>query len=165
MAFKVPLMVCPEDGQAETIQEIAIVEKDCQRIGQIGLSLAEAKALLQAVQQSIVERQTSAFLATHTLLGLWHPASHQGVPCPYHPEALWHHHSHKSMDPPLPVYTPHHGHRQSFNRTLAPAHCPGTPLHGNQVGVLVPLASLCRPSRTSYRWMPGSMIRPCGITR
>jgi hypothetical protein len=63
MTFKVPLMVCPEDGQAETIQEIAIVEKDCQRIG---LSLAEAKALLQAVQQSIVERQTSAFLATRT---------------------------------------------------------------------------------------------------
>jgi hypothetical protein len=66
MTFKVPLMVCPEDGQAETIQEIAIVEKDCQRIEQIGLSLAEAKALLHAVQQSIVERQTSAFLATRT---------------------------------------------------------------------------------------------------
>ena len=61
MTFKVPLMVCPEDGQADAIQEIAIVEKDCQRIGQIGLSLAEAKALLQAVQQSIVERQTVAF--------------------------------------------------------------------------------------------------------
>ena len=42
------------------------------------------------------------------------------------------------MGPPLPVYTPRYGHRQSFNRTLAPAHCPGTPLHGNQVGVPIP---------------------------
>ena len=66
MKFKVPLIMCPEDGQAETIQEIAIVEKDCQRIEQIGLSLAEAKALLQAVQQSVMERQTAAFLATRT---------------------------------------------------------------------------------------------------
>jgi hypothetical protein len=30
---------------------------------------------------------------------------------------------------------------------------------------LSPMASLCRPSRTSYRWMPGLVIRSCGITR
>jgi hypothetical protein len=52
----VPLMVCPEDGQAETMRESAIREKDCQRVEQIGLSLAEAKALLPAVQQRMVER-------------------------------------------------------------------------------------------------------------
>jgi hypothetical protein len=66
MKFKVPLIVCPEGGQAETIQEIAIVEKDCQRIEQIRQSLAEAKALLQAVPQSMVERQIAAFLVTRT---------------------------------------------------------------------------------------------------
>jgi hypothetical protein len=50
----------------ETVQDIMVVEKDCQRIEQGGLTLAEAKALLAALQQQIVGRQTMAFLATHT---------------------------------------------------------------------------------------------------
>jgi hypothetical protein len=66
MKFKVQLSVCPDDGQEETMQEIAVVEKNCQRIEQVGLTLAEAKALLQAAQQCIVERQTAAFLSMHT---------------------------------------------------------------------------------------------------
>jgi hypothetical protein len=45
----------------ETMQEIAVVEKNCQRIEQVGLTLAEAKTLLQAAQQCMVERQTAAF--------------------------------------------------------------------------------------------------------
>jgi hypothetical protein len=63
MQFKVPLVVCPEDGQAETMRESAIREKEWQQVEQIGPSLVEAKALLPAIQRRVVERQTAAFLA------------------------------------------------------------------------------------------------------
>jgi hypothetical protein len=48
------------------MQEIAIVERGCQRIEPIGLRLAEAKALLPAVPQRMVVRQTAAFSAART---------------------------------------------------------------------------------------------------
>ena len=66
MQFKVQLIMYADDGLEETVQEIAVVEKDGQRIEQVGLTLTEAKALLAALQQRIVERQAAAFLATHT---------------------------------------------------------------------------------------------------
>jgi hypothetical protein len=66
MQVKVQLIVCADDGLEETVQEIAVVEKDCHRIEQIGLTLAEAKALLATLQQQVVERQAAEFLATRT---------------------------------------------------------------------------------------------------
>jgi hypothetical protein len=99
------------------------VEKDCQRIEQIGQSLAEAKAPLAGCPAEY--RRTAdhcLFGHARTLLGLWHPASHQGAPCSHYLEALRHHDSHKSMAPLLPVHTPRHGHRQPFNSCSFPFH-------------------------------------------
>ena len=64
MKITVHLVVCDDDGHEETVTEVVILEKACQRIEQVGLTLAEAKALLTRLQQRIVERQLASFLAT-----------------------------------------------------------------------------------------------------
>ena len=64
MKITVHLVVCDDDGHEETVTEVVILEKACQRIEQVGLTLAEAKVLLTGLQQRIVERQIASFLAT-----------------------------------------------------------------------------------------------------
>ena len=65
MKIKVQLVVCAEDGGEEQVQEIAVVEKPHQRIEQRGFTLAEAKSILKTLQQQLVERQATAFVAAH----------------------------------------------------------------------------------------------------
>jgi hypothetical protein len=65
MRIKVQLVMCAEDGGEEQVQEIAVVEKPHQRIEHLGLMLAEAKAVLKRLQQHLVERQATAFVAAH----------------------------------------------------------------------------------------------------
>jgi hypothetical protein len=65
MKIKVQLVVCAEDGREEQVQEIAVVEKPYQRIEHLGFTLAEAKAILKTLQQHLVERQATAFVAAH----------------------------------------------------------------------------------------------------
>jgi hypothetical protein len=62
MKVRVQLVVCAEEGQAETACEVAVLEKDYQHIEQLGLTLAEAKPLLKQLQQHVVEHQATAFL-------------------------------------------------------------------------------------------------------
>lgn len=62
MKFTVQLVTYTAEGQEETRQEVAVLEKDCQRIEQLGLTLVEAKLLLKQLQHYLVERQTAAFL-------------------------------------------------------------------------------------------------------
>ena len=62
MKFRVQLVVCTEEGQAETQYEVAVLDKDSQQIEQLGLTLAEAKQLLKQLQQHVVEHQAAAFL-------------------------------------------------------------------------------------------------------
>src|SRR6266542_3601348 len=66
MRFKVQLVVCAEDGQEETVHEMMVLDKACQRIEHLGLTLAEAKQLLTTLQQHRLERQATAFVATHS---------------------------------------------------------------------------------------------------
>jgi hypothetical protein len=63
MKMKVRLVVCAEDGREEEVHEIAVVEKPHERIEHLGLTLAEAKAILKMLQQQLVERQATAFVA------------------------------------------------------------------------------------------------------
>ena len=58
-------MVCADDGHEEHVQEIAALEKDCGRIEHLGLTLAEAKQILQTLQQHLVAQQAATFVATH----------------------------------------------------------------------------------------------------
>jgi hypothetical protein len=64
MKITVQLVVCDDDGHEEPATEVVILEKAYQRIEQVGLTLAEAKALWTGLQQRIVERQIASFLAT-----------------------------------------------------------------------------------------------------
>jgi len=66
MRLKVQLVICADDERTDTIHEVAVLEKDCHRIEQLGLTLAEAKQLLTQVQQSIVTQQASVFVTTHS---------------------------------------------------------------------------------------------------
>jgi hypothetical protein len=65
MKVKMQLVMCDDEGHEETITDVVVLEKACQQIEQVGLTLAEAKTLLTALQQRIVERQVAAFLSVH----------------------------------------------------------------------------------------------------
>jgi hypothetical protein len=64
MKMTLQLVVCEDDGHEEMITDVVILEKTCQQLEQVGLTLVEAKTLLQRLQQLLVERQAAAFVAT-----------------------------------------------------------------------------------------------------
>src|SRR5713101_3456430 len=66
MRFTVQLIICANDGRSDTTHDVAVLEKDCQRIEQLGLTLAEAKQLLTQLQQHLVARQATAFVTTRS---------------------------------------------------------------------------------------------------
>jgi hypothetical protein len=43
MKITVQLVVCDDDDYKETLTDVVVLEKACQRIEQVGLTLAEAK--------------------------------------------------------------------------------------------------------------------------
>ena len=63
MKTRVQLVVCDDNGHEETFTDVAVLEKACQRIEHLGLTLPEAKQILAALQQRLVEQQTSVFVA------------------------------------------------------------------------------------------------------
>src|SRR6185369_18075681 len=66
MRVKVQLVIGADDGGPDTICDVVVLEKDCQRIEQLGLTLAEAKQLLTQLQQHVVARQAAAFVTMHS---------------------------------------------------------------------------------------------------
>jgi hypothetical protein len=66
MRLKVQLVICADGERTDTIHEVAVLEKDCQRIEQLGLTLAEAKQLLIQLQQHVVAHQASLFVTTRS---------------------------------------------------------------------------------------------------
>jgi len=71
MRLKVQLVICADDERSDTIQDVAVLEKDCHWIEQLGLTLSEAKQLLIQLQQRVVAHQTSVFVATHSNCEAW----------------------------------------------------------------------------------------------
>jgi hypothetical protein len=67
MRLKVQLVICADGERTDTIHEVAVLEKDCQRIEQLGLTLAEAKQILTQLQQHVVAHQASVFVTTRGL--------------------------------------------------------------------------------------------------
>ena len=55
MRVKIVLQIIAEDGTAGDTAEVASFEKETERPEDLGLSIAEGKALLTAVQQRIVD--------------------------------------------------------------------------------------------------------------
>jgi len=62
MRIKLQLVMCSDDGQAETITDLVTLQKDAQRIEHLGLTLREAKQLLNTLQKRLLQHQVEAFL-------------------------------------------------------------------------------------------------------
>jgi hypothetical protein len=63
LQFKLQLVIVAEDGSAST-EDLVVLDKEHERLEQLGLTLAEGKQLLREVQRRVLERQVMAFLAT-----------------------------------------------------------------------------------------------------
>ena len=66
MRVKVQLVICADAEGTDTIHEVAVLEKDCQRLEHLGLTLAEAKQLLTQLQQHVVAQQARLFVTTRS---------------------------------------------------------------------------------------------------
>ena len=62
MKVKVQLIIEAEDGSGEVLQEVAQWNRGALRPEQLGMTLAEAKQLLQGVQQAMVRQQVSEYI-------------------------------------------------------------------------------------------------------
>jgi len=64
MRVKLPLVLCSDEGQEETVTDVIILNKNNQRIEHLGLTLAEAKQLLSTLQRHLLQQQIDTFLDT-----------------------------------------------------------------------------------------------------
>jgi len=62
MRVKLQLVICSDDGQEETITDVITLQKDSQRIAHLGLTLREAKQLLNTLQKQLLQPQVDVFL-------------------------------------------------------------------------------------------------------
>ena len=62
LRVRVQLVVVAEDGE-ETVQDLANLAKEHERIEQLGLTLSEAKEILRELQRQVLERQIAVFLS------------------------------------------------------------------------------------------------------
>ncbi len=65
MQVRIMLQIVGDDGTIGGTEEIAALTKVTEGAEDLGLSLAESKALLAAAQQRIVEAQVNGWLANH----------------------------------------------------------------------------------------------------
>lgn len=63
LKFRLQLVAEEEEESAEEVVELAVLEKDCERLEQLGLTLAESKEILGTLQQHVLQRQAAAFVA------------------------------------------------------------------------------------------------------
>ena len=65
MRVRILLQVAPDDGDFGAAVGVATFEKPTLGVEDVGLSLADGKALLVAVQRSVVERQATVWIEKH----------------------------------------------------------------------------------------------------
>ena len=65
MRVKVLLQITADDGTAGDAAEVAVFEKQTERPEDLGLSIAEGKALMAAVQQRVVDTQAVSWAERH----------------------------------------------------------------------------------------------------
>ena len=63
MKVKVQVVTLSDDGE-ESVREVACVERDELTPASLGLSIADSKAILQGMQEVVVEWQMRAYLDT-----------------------------------------------------------------------------------------------------
>ncbi len=62
MRVKVLLQITADDGTAGDAAEVAVFDKQTERPEDLGLSIAEGKALMAAVQQQVVDTQAVSWV-------------------------------------------------------------------------------------------------------
>jgi protein-arginine kinase activator protein McsA len=62
MRLKVQVIVESESGETEVVQEVAKLERHSLRPEDLGLTLSEAKVLLQEVQKAMVTHQSTEYV-------------------------------------------------------------------------------------------------------
>lgn len=126
MRVKVLLQITDDDGAAGVAAEVAAFEKVTERPEDLGLSIAEAKALLAAVQQRTVDAQVACWMERHRCCeACGQHRRTKGNHRVVFPHALRRRGDHQSPTASLPV--PEHGGR------------------GDRVAAECPHARLCRP--------------------
>jgi hypothetical protein len=65
MRVKVLLQITVEDGAASEAAEVAVFERQTERPEDLGLSIAEGKALTAAIQQHVVDAQVATSAERH----------------------------------------------------------------------------------------------------
>ena len=63
MTVRVQVVIELENGESECVQEITCLERIALRAEELGLTLAEAKSLLEGVQQRMVTQQVKEYSA------------------------------------------------------------------------------------------------------
>ncbi len=63
MKIKVQIIIESDEGQTETIQEVAHLERGKLQPAELGLTLREAKALLEGAQRAMVDEQIAEYLS------------------------------------------------------------------------------------------------------
>jgi hypothetical protein len=63
MKVRIQMIIEPETGEPERVEEIARLERGSLRPEELGLTLAEAKVLLHGMQQTLVTEQVAEYLA------------------------------------------------------------------------------------------------------
>src|SRR5690348_16672264 len=62
MRLKVQVIIESDSGETEAVQQVAALERGSLRPESLGLTLSEAKALLQEVQQAMVTHQSAEYV-------------------------------------------------------------------------------------------------------
>lgn len=70
MNFKLQIVACLSDEQAPITEDIFTLNRDELTLENLGLTLAESKALLKTIQQKLVDTQIAHYAQTHTPVGL-----------------------------------------------------------------------------------------------
>jgi hypothetical protein len=79
MKIRVQVIVESDDGVGEMVQEIAQLERGQLRPEELGLTLAEAKGLLEGLQRTVVEQQIAEYSKQQSSCSLCSkPRSHKG---------------------------------------------------------------------------------------
>lgn len=63
MNIKIQIIIENESGNLQVVKEVAHLKRGALRVEEFGLTLSEAKAVLQGLQQTMVEQQSAEYLA------------------------------------------------------------------------------------------------------
>jgi hypothetical protein len=77
MRVKLQFVICDGQGQQETATDVITLNKDHQRIEQLGLTLVEAKHLLSTLQRYLIHTSFPSPLRSHKTT----PVSRYFAPC------------------------------------------------------------------------------------